>query len=163
MAATVMFTGHRNMPNDGETCAFIGNVVRALYNAGFRNYITGGAVGFDTIVALEVIALRKNFPDIRLCLALPCPDQTARWHPADVEVYDFIKSSANRFCYTGDSYSANAMHVRNRFMVDHADFCVAYLNDKLHKSGTRATVNYAREKGVRSINIASPDFSISQI
>ncbi|MDE5859282.1 MAG: DUF1273 domain-containing protein, partial [Oscillospiraceae bacterium] len=39
------------------------------------------AIGFDTLCAETVIELRQKYPQIRLCLLLPCPpeEQTMRW------------------------------------------------------------------------------------
>ena len=67
------FTGHRVIPR-AHRDALIRLVDRGIayaYDEGCTEFITGGALGFDTLVAERVIAYRRMHPDIRLLLLLP--------------------------------------------------------------------------------------------
>ena len=39
-------------------------------------YGAGGALGFDTLAAQTVLDMKKEYPQLRLILVLPCEDQT---------------------------------------------------------------------------------------
>ena len=75
------FTGHRTFSPAvaTELIARLEPVLERLYAAGVRDFRTGGALGFDTLAALRVIALRDRHPDCTLSLILPCRDQANRW------------------------------------------------------------------------------------
>ena len=45
------------------------------------------------------------------------------------------------------------MHRRNRHLVDHSGTCICYLTRST--GGTAYTVDYARKKGLRIINVAN--------
>ena len=70
---TVCFTGHRHLPPDKRN-AVAASLIRAIaeaYSNGYRRFMCGGALGFDTIAALQVLELKKVHPDIRLILVIP--------------------------------------------------------------------------------------------
>ena len=78
---TVCFTGHRVISAEDMPV-----VMSRLYSLmaehilrGYKNFICGGAVGFDTLAAESVIGFKARFPHIKLILCLPCRDQTAKW------------------------------------------------------------------------------------
>lgn len=147
------FTGHRiinkkfldSLPKQLET------QIRLLIADGITDFISGGALGFDTLAAEAVLRLREEFPRIRLILALPCKDQTRAWSPADKARYEAICQSADDIHYTAERYSSTCMMRRNRFMVDNSSACVFYLTHQ--RSGTRQTVSYAIEQDLRLYNI----------
>lgn len=149
------FTGHRILavkdqpllPQKLEDC------IRQLIGEGICDFICGGARGFDTLAARTVLALREEFPDIRLILALPCRDQSRRWGASDRALYQEILSHADLVHYTSDHYHTGCMMSRNRFMVDHSAVCVFYLT--VTRSGTYKTVAYAMEQERRLCNILS--------
>ena len=110
------------------------------------------ALGFDTLVALTVLELKEKYPSIRLILVLPCVNQTRGWNKKDVEVYEYIKSKCDKYVYTSKEYTNGCMQKRNRHLVDNSSLCICYLTED--KGGTAYTVNYARQKGLKIINIA---------
>ena len=119
---------------------------------GVTLFIAGGALGFDTMAALEVLALRERYPEIKLRLAIPCENQTKGWKDKDVLIYEEIMSRADEVVYTSRAYTSGCMHIRNRYMVDSSDFCVAYMTKA--SGGTAYTVKYAEKKGISVINLA---------
>ena len=69
-------------------CECVTNLIDEVYARGYRHFITGGAIGFDTVAAVCVINARDTkYPDITLTLAVPCPDQTLKWSEKDKQNY----------------------------------------------------------------------------
>ena len=77
---TCCFTGHRNIPIDEyeKIEKRLEEEGVNLIHQGVKDFWAGGALGFDTMAALMVLKLKKDFPHIRLLLALPCPEQVQR-------------------------------------------------------------------------------------
>lgn len=123
-----------------------------MIEKGVLYFGAGGARGFDTLAAEIVLELKKNYPQIRLILVLPCPEQTRGWNEKDVQKYEQIKEKAAKVVYTADHYYRGCMHVRNRHLVDNSAYCIYYLI-KEH-GGTAYTVDYAIEKELGIYNIA---------
>lgn len=117
---------------------------------GYQYFGAGGALGFDTLAAQTVLNLKQWYPCIKLILVLPCEDQAARWRANDVKEYERIKSHADKIVYTADRYFNGCMQ-KNRHLVDGSSLCICYLAKQ--EGGTAYTVQYAREKGLRVVNI----------
>lgn len=149
---TVCFTGHRNVPQDQGLSKALRNTITQLINDGYCYYGAGGAFGFDTIAAEMVLALKTKFPHIKLILVLPCLTQTNGWSIEEKKRYEKIKQAADKVVYTSQNYYSGCMHKRNRHLVDNSSVCVCYLTET--RGGTFYTVNYAKEKGLRILNIA---------
>lgn len=125
----------------------------SLYERGYRVFVAGGALGFDTMAAKAVLMLRENgYPDIKLVLALPCRSQTAGWGEGEIAVYETICSLADQVIYVSETYFSGCMHKRNRYMVDHSSVCISYMTRTT--GGTAYTVRYAERAGVRVIDLA---------
>ena len=71
---TVCFSGHRILHDPKEVVErSLESAIRQCISEGAEIFMTGGALGVDTVAAWTVIRLRNEFPEIRLVLALPCP------------------------------------------------------------------------------------------
>ena len=149
------FTGHRDIDARHAEClaTVLDNVIEQLISCGVTCFRAGGALGFDTIAALKVLEKKSEHPDISLDLYLPCRDQTARWGDYDREIYSYVLDNANSITYTSEQYHRGCMLLRNRKMADGVDFCVSYCQK--NSGGTAYTVEYAKGKGVKIINVAS--------
>ena len=110
------------------------------------------ALGFDTLAAQTVLELKTEHPDVKLILVLPCLSQTRGRSARDIEIYEEIKSKADQVIYTSQEYTRGCMHKRNRHLVDNSSVCICYLTEST--GGTAYTVNYAKEKGLMTINVA---------
>lgn len=153
------FTGHRKIEREKlpvlvEKLHF---EIDWLAGHGIENFYAGGALGFDTISALAVLWHRQKNPSIRLHLMLPCPEQYRNWKQNDIDVFKDIAERADSVTVLCDHYHGGVMHMRNRAMVDAADFCICYW-DKAQQipgksGGTLYTVNYARKLGRKVINL----------
>lgn len=149
---TVCFTGHRKIPREyyGDIEQRLEKTIVKLIEEGYRYFGAGGALGFDTMAAQAILRLRTRYSMIRLILVLPCVFQTRGWSSTDVDEYEKIKSAADKVVYVSREYTRDCMFKRNRHLVDNSDACVCYLTEG---GGTAYTVNYARVKGLRIINI----------
>ncbi len=141
MERTCCFTGHRFIHKDKiqNIKDSINNLIMDLSNKGVTNFMCGGALGFDTLVALLVLEQKK-----KLTLVLPCINQADNWSKNDILVYQLIKDSADCIIYTSKEFDKDCMLKRNRYMVDNSDYVVAYLDGR-ESGGTLYTVNYAKK------------------
>lgn len=156
------FTGHRTIPADRVNLIRISTerAVSLLYRDGYRFFICGGALGFDTLAAQIVLRAAERVKDIRLILALPCRNQTERWISTPdfdaknaIREYARIKGMANCVTYVNEMASETCMKERNQFMVDHSSAIIAYYNPEVFRSGTGQTVRMAQRAGMRMINV----------
>lgn len=152
-ALVCCFTGHRQIPAEyaDEMLFQLNRTIDILIRSGVTTFRSGGAVGFDTVAALVVLDKKSIYPNIQLEMCIPCRDQAARWSHEEIEIYNQILARADKTTVLNEKYTPQCMHQRNRYMVDGSDFCVAFLNSD--KGGTAYTVDYAKKKGVKVINI----------
>lgn len=163
-SATCCFTGHRTMSYEQKTKASsdIRSTVRGLVKKGVKHFITGGALGFDTVAAATIINMRDNealfdsdgnIVKISLTLAIPCPTQSDSWSFANKTMYNSILRSADEVKVISETYTPYCMFRRNRYMVDSSAYCICYVT---HKSGgSYYTMNYAKSAGLGIINLAT--------
>ena len=159
---TVCFSGHRHLSRAELPMIhrLLRRTIRECWNAGFRWFICGGALGFDTLSAEAVIAFRNDgHPEVGLFLALPCADQASRWPDSDRCRYRQILQAADDSVILSSRYFPGCMQMRNRFMVDHASVCVCYLRQ--FSGGTGYTVRYALSCRRRIVNLCIPDADLS--
>ena len=139
------FTGHRNIkPSHKYAMAdILRRAINYAYNRGCREFVAGGAVGFDTEAARQVLLFRIDHPDVRLVLFLPCLDQDAAWTASQRDSYDFTLSSADEVRYLSERYDHSCMRRRNQAMADSCDIMIAYVGHD--RSGASQTLRMARE------------------
>ena len=150
---TCSFTGHRQIRTEDKESleSLLMRGVKYAYGQGCRRFLTGGAIGFDTMAALAVLALRDSYPDVRLVLVLPCKDQDRYFSPEQKKAYKTVKKRADEIIYTSEVYTEGCMLVRNRYLAEQADIMLAYLYRE--RSGASQTVRLARENGAVVYNL----------
>ena len=161
---TIGFTGHRpsSLPwkydESKSSCkAFKKDLYEILEKAilsGWTNFISGMAIGFDTIAAETVLELKKKYKQVKLFGAIPCSGQEEKWSDDDKARYHKLMKKLDGYEICSESYTgADTMYKRNRFIVDHSNVIVALWNGS-PRSGTANTLNYAKSQGrkVRRIN-----------
>lgn len=148
---TCCFTGHRNIEkkdyNDIEK-KLKKEIIR-LINMGVCYFGCGGAIGFDTIAALTVLKLKNEYPNIRLIMVLPCPEQDKYWSYDDKKIYEEIKNKADKITYTSECYNRSCMLIRNKWLVDNSGYCIAYCNKD--SGGTAYTVKETPHNSIKQI------------
>ena len=154
-AKTCCFTGHRSLSNEEKlkVAVRLREIIAVQIKAGVVFYGAGGARGFDALAALTVLDMKKEYPQLRLILVLPCEDQTKGWRSEDIAIYEDIKRRSDKVVYVSREYTPDCMHRRNRHLVDHSGTCICYLTKT--SGGTAYTVDYAQRQGLRIINLAN--------
>ncbi len=150
----VCFSGHRILHDPKEVVErSIEIAIRQCISEGAEIFMTGGALGVDTIAAWTVIRLRKEFPEIRLVLALPCPsvEQTLKWSDSQKEEYQKILDLADEVKILSDKYTDSCMLDRNRYMIESSGTLIYYL--RTERGGTSYTVRYAKKQAIKLIAI----------
>lgn len=157
---TCFFTGHRFLSEKQKRCMYPSLVRCILHMAeeGYLYFCNGGAMGFDLFCARTVVLLRQEFKrDVRLVMALPCRDQTARWLYGkngleNIRLYHAVKANAQSVVYMTDFYRDGCMKERNQFMAEHSGRCIAYWNGS-PKGGTAQTIRLTKQAGVPIWNV----------
>lgn len=142
------FSGHRYIENRSVpelkhmTEKFC---VELIEKHGVKSFISGGALGYDTLAAETVIKLKRAHPHIALRLYLPCRDQSSLWRGAQTARWEKLLSAADcvRFIHDG-KYFSGCMQARNAAMVQDAYFGIVYCVRR--GSGTYSTIQKALEK-----------------
>lgn len=158
------FTGHRpksfpwKYDETARDCALLKDAlseqIRLLADRGVTDFLSGMALGADLWCAEIVLGLRKENPALSLHCILPCEGQENKWPASEQERYHSILRQADDVVFVNRAYSRDCMLERNRYMVDHASVLLAVYNGA-RRSGTGATVNYARKMG-REIIVIDP-------
>ncbi len=161
---TCAFTGHRpkSFPwKYNETapgCILLKEVlteqITALADRGVTDWYSGMALGTDLYCAQIVLDLQKENPALRLHCVLPCEGQADGWSESARERYYSISKQADAVEYVSRAYHAGCMIDRNHRLVDSAGLLLAVYNGT-RRSGTGATINYARKLG-RKIIVINP-------
>ena len=155
---TCCFTGHRKLSlSENIVKDRLSKVLDNLIKDGIIYFGAGGALGFDTLAAEVVLEKKCVYPQIKLILVLPCPDQTKGWPSTDIDKYNYILSQADKIVYTSEKYYTGCMHKRNRHLVNNSSYCICYLENDT--GGTAYTVGYANENGLKIYNIASTNYT----
>ena len=163
---TCCFTGHR--PNkifgydlSNPKYQILAKTVRynaeQLYlNNGVKRFITGGALGFDTVAFFAIESLKKKYSDIENILAIPMRNQTSAWKSKiDIDRYNRMINIADSVVLVEDieQYKANTfgqkLNKRNHYMVDNSNFVITYHDGT--NGGTKNCLDYAKMMGVQNI------------
>ena len=147
------FTGHRQIDPEkqGMLIELLGRAIEYAYTEGCRTFITGGAIGFDTLAAKEVIRFRMTHTDVRLVLALPCIEQDLKWNSTQKNSYNFTLAAADEVIYTSEVYTKTCMAIRNRYLAEQADLLIAYSGKA--SSGAAQTIRMAERMNKRIYNL----------
>ncbi len=150
---TCCFTGHRSIEGfkRQEVKKALRLKVAELILGGVTTFISGGALGFDTLAAQCVLEAKEDNPQISLVMILPCRDQCAKWNWSDKLAYEELLSAADDVYFLNERYITGCMHQRNRAMIEKSGYCIAYFDGK--PGGTAYTVRLAREEGLAVCNI----------
>ena len=150
---TVCFTGHRQI--SAQHMMALPQLLKAEIarqaEAGAVHFRAGGAIGFDTLAALCVLEQKKQYPNLKLDLILPCRDQDAAWGEQDRHAYRFVLEHADSVVYVREQYAEGCMLQRDRRLVEGSDVCVAFLTK--NKGGTAYTAAYALKNGLEFVNL----------
>ena len=147
------FTGHRAIKasHSARISPLLFRAVEYAYSLGARTFYAGGAVGFDSLAAGEVIRFRMSHPDVRLVLILPCGNQDEKWSHSQRSFYEFTLASADEIVYTAKEYTDDCMRRRNEALVSSGDMLIAYVGHP--RSGAAQTARMAEKAGKKVYNL----------
>jgi len=158
---TCAFTGPRQLPfpltpgNPGfdDLCLRLQKEITLLCEQGVTDFYCGMALGTDQLCAEILLALKQGFPGARLHAAVPFPGPAIRWTPTQRARYSGLLNRCDTVTCLSDSYQDDCCLARNRWMVDRADELLAVCDPARisRRSGTGATVRYARSQGRRIV------------
>ena len=158
------FTGHRpqklpwrrdeTVPGCVALKETLATQIAALVADGYTEFLTGMAEGVDLWAAQIVLSLRVTNPSLRLHCILPCTAQSAKWSAALQKQYRAILEQADSIIFVNRADKKNCMLERDRFLVSYASVVLAVYNGE-RRSGTAATVRYARKLG-RELIVIDP-------
>ena len=111
-----------------------------------QHFICGMAQGADLYFAEIVLELKRDWPEITLEAAVPCPTQADEWPFPTKRRWQKILEACDYETLVQDHYSRGCMMRRNRYMVDHASQLIAVYDGQ--DGGTRSTVEYALRQRV---------------
>ncbi len=153
----------------GQVQQALGAQIARLYGEGCRTFITGMCAGVDLWAAEEVLRLRKAHPEVQLVAAVPFEGQESRWSVPLRRQYRQVLDACDRVEVLFDDKQAAAdpaacYRQRNRWMVDRAGTVLAVyaLGSKEFRSGTAATVRYARQLQRRVLYIHPATLQVTE-
>lgn len=169
----IAFTGHRPNKIGGydpmsDQRLAISNIIDQVIDRFFGpamcsetvTIISGMAQGIDQDVVRSALRLRRSvadvqdhYPRLHIHAALPCLHQDRPWPQPSRDAYQALLAQCDTMCYvTADDYTPACMFRRNQYMVNMADYVVAFWDGS--KGGTGSTVAYAEslEKPVFAFN-----------
>lgn len=149
MPVTVCFCGHSRLSGEYDTVkekCFA--VVRQQIEAGADSFLIGDYGNFDHLAAAVYLDLKREYPDIQVCLVLP-------YYQPHIDEYE--KRRRDRFDSVITPDLANTPHrLRiikvNEWMVMEADTVIAYVNSPY--GGAAKTLDFAKRKKKNIVNLA---------
>jgi uncharacterized phage-like protein YoqJ len=161
------FTGHRpqNLPwGEDEAdprCARLRyrlfEELERSYNAGYRHFLCGMALGGDLIFCETVLLMRdKRHPDIIVEAAIPFEGQSSGWKHMQRERYRRLVASCDIKTVLQKEYTPYCMQRRNKYMVDRSSKLIAVYSGSSGRSGTLSTLLYAQRGGLETV-VIDPD------
>ncbi|MBE5794646.1 MAG: DUF1273 domain-containing protein [Clostridiales bacterium] len=138
---TCTFFGHRDCP-DSIRPNLQKAIIRLIVQEGVDTFYVGHQGKFDryALAALQQVAI--EYPHIRYTVVLaylPTHQHAEKSsHQADTMIPDGIETAPKRF----------AISRRNRWLVEHADYVIAYA---LYRGGAMQFVELAQKKGKKVV------------
>lgn len=149
MNKSCAFSGHRYGLEEFDV-NLLDRVIKNLIISGTDTFYCGMAVGFDLAAAESVLSLKKIYP-VRLIACIPCEGQNDSFSGHDRTRYERILKNCDEQIFLAPRYYKGCMQERDKFMVDNCDILVCFLRKS--DGGTYYTVNYAKKKGLKIIEV----------
>lgn len=119
-------------------------LVKQAIKNGYTTFLSGMALGFDTMCAEIVLELKKENTQIKLVCVLPCENQASRWDREKQLKYSNILALADAVINVCKCYNSTCMQQRNEYMVNNSSLVISLFNN-IESGGTYNTIRYARE------------------
>lgn len=115
--------------------------------------IVGMALGVDMFVGKLVLAMKPEYPNLRLAVAIPFKGQQDNFPIRDKALWQTLKEEADYGKILAPKYTRKALQERNEYIVKHSDELLAVW-DYAPQGGTYNCIEYAmpRIEKIRNIN-----------
>ena len=148
------FTGHRPDKIDlgeNDIKPILEKAIDEAIANGYITFITGMAMGTDIWAAEIVLERKKTNKELHLICALPHPGFENRRSMTEKMRFNKILKKADLVKEINNHYFTGCYQVRNEWMVDRSNLVIAIFNGQ--KSGTKNTIDYAKRKGIKVVNV----------
>ena len=95
---------------------------------------------------------KKDLPDIKVILVKPFEGYTSRWSNEQRKQYEALLPQYDKVVCVSDSPGRQSYLARNRHLVKHSSFCIAYCT--CATGGTAYTVDFGKRQGLTIYNVA---------
>lgn len=112
------------------------------YGKGYRNFLCGGAMGFDIFCGEITLKAKELFPDIKLICVLPYESYANKFPRPWFERYLNILDKCDSITYISPKYISGCYYARSEKMVDDSSLVITYFDGK--GGGTDRTIAYAQ-------------------
>ena len=131
-----------------------------LSNTKRLKVIVGGALGFDTHLAIATLKLKQECDNVTLEVAIPHKDFNKRWNKDDIELFNTILSMSDNAHYVSDNseFDISDLELRNRYMVRNSDLVIALWDGS--SGGTSNAFHFANRNNKPIIWLKPKEFEI---
>ena len=151
MSKSCCFTGHRDLPapDSPEYAHLLSALEQAIDDViadGCTDFYAGAAIGFDMLAGEAIARRMESNPALTLTLCVPFIGHDFAFSPQDKARWAVLKERATEAHYLSEHYLPFMYALRNEYLVNHADVCIAYVRNR--KSGSGQTLKMAEKKGL---------------
>jgi uncharacterized phage-like protein YoqJ len=134
--------------------------LQQAYNLGYRKFISGFAIGWDTFFSEAVLLLKETYPDVHLVAFIPFEEsinakgelesQYSKWPKSSQDLYHKLLEECSLVHYvSGPGYGPWKMDVRNKAMANYSSRALTCWDGS--EGGTGNFMNYVN--GLTTIEI----------
>lgn len=152
---TVAFFGHRYIDNPFQIEERLDIIIeRLIREHEYVEFLVGRNGEFDQFVSSAICRAKRSCRDDNNFHVLVLPYPTAEYQN-NVEYFEQYYDEIEICQASAKAHFKGAMKIRNREMVDRADWIVCYIN---HQSGgAYQTIQYAQKQNKKIINLATEE------
>lgn len=144
------FEFEKGNPEYAQMESNIVNAILQSYNEGYRNFLCGGAMGFDLLCGEIALTVKEKFPDMRLICILPFEKQAKNFPKKWSDRYHAVLGKCDIIDYISPEYVAGCYYARNEKMVDLSSRIICFFDGR--GGGTARTIAYAQLNKLEIIN-----------
>ena len=148
MSNKVTFIGHRILLQSNIQ-QLLKSAIENEIQSGCKNFIVGSHGEFDKTVLDILLTLKNTYPEIKIEVVI------TNYNP---KIQDEIIIKENPKYETvmfeiEDLHPKQRITASNKQMIDSCDSLICYVQPNAWKSGAKTTMNYAKKKGLKIINL----------
>ena len=140
------FWGHRECYSLDEQALM--DAIEDMIRKGVDTFYVGNQGQFDSAVYTCLKRLRKKHPHIRVCVVLA-------YLLTEKNEYDDLTDAMYPEI---EGHPKFAIERRNRWMLDHSDYCICYINHSW--GGAYKFARLAKRRGKTVINLGNPSIEL---